>query len=67
MTDEEKVHLERVISVQLAVMPKHTKQRYAEKLTLNSEPARHEMAKEIAKAVEGAFELVRRPAQIGHP
>jgi len=67
MTDEEKSHLERVISVQLAVVPKHTKQRYAEKLTLNSEPARHEMAREIARAVEGAFDLVRRPAQIGHP
>jgi hypothetical protein len=25
------------------------------------------MAKEIARAVDGAFELVRRPAQIGHP
>jgi len=67
MTDEEKSHLERVIAVQLALVPRHTKQRYAERLTINSEPARREMAKEVARAVEGAFELVRRPAQIGHP
>jgi hypothetical protein len=55
------------IAVALAVVPRYLKRDYAERLTLRSEPARNQIAREIATKLAAAFEIRRRPPQIGQP
>jgi hypothetical protein len=67
MDDDLLNDLEIHIAVALAVVPRYLKRDYAERLTLRSEPARNQIAREIARKLATAFEIRRRPPQIGHP
>ncbi len=66
MSKELRSRLEVVISVALAVVPRRVRRGYVDKLALTSDPARQEIAAEIAAAVATAFEVKEKPPQIGH-
>ena len=56
-----------IVSVALAMVPRGTRRRYSEKLTLVSDTAKDEIAESIAGSILQSFELTERVAEYGPP